>query len=55
MIPSCVPNELKDLTQVEEMLIVRALPIIRVYIKPGGHKMSQSLQHLCQDIPKTWQ
>ena len=38
MIPSCVPNELKSLTQVEEMLIARALPIMRVYIKPGGQR-----------------
>jgi hypothetical protein len=36
MTPSSVPQELKDLTQVEEMLIARALPIMRVYIKPGG-------------------
>ena len=34
MIPSPVPNELKDFTQVEEMLIARTLPITRVYIKP---------------------
>ena len=38
MIPSCVPNELKSLTQVEEMLIARALLIMRVYIKPGGQR-----------------
>jgi hypothetical protein len=35
MIPSCVPHELQNLTQIEEMLIARALPIMRVYIKPG--------------------
>jgi hypothetical protein len=38
MIPSCAPQELKNLTQVEEMLIARALPIMRVYIKPGGQR-----------------
>ena len=38
MIPSPVPTELQNLTQVEEMLIARALPIIRVYIKPGGQR-----------------
>ena len=38
MIPSCVPHELQDLTQIEEMLIARALPIMRVYIKPGGQR-----------------
>ena len=38
LIPSSVPLELKDLTQVEEMLIARTLPIMRVYIKPGGQR-----------------
>ena len=38
MVPSCVPHELENLTQVEEMLIARALPIMRVYIKPGGQR-----------------
>ena len=38
MIPSCVPTELQNLTQIEEMLIARALPIMRVYIKPGGQR-----------------
>ena len=36
MIPGPVPIELQGLTQIEEMLIARALPIMRVYIKPGG-------------------
>ena len=35
MIPSPIPPQLQGLTQIEEMLIARALPIIRVYIKPG--------------------
>ena len=38
MIPSHVPQELHDLTQIEEMLIARALPIMRVYVKPGGQR-----------------
>ena len=38
MIPSCVPTELQNLTQIEEMLIARAFPIMRVYIKPGGQR-----------------
>ena len=38
MIPSVVPSQLQGLTQVEEMLIARALPIMRVYIKPGGQR-----------------
>ena len=36
MIPSFIPDELQNLTQVEEMLVSPALPIMRVYIKPGG-------------------
>ena len=38
MIPSSIPQELQGLTQIEEMLIARALPIMRVYIKPGGQR-----------------
>jgi hypothetical protein len=61
-----IKNELQNLTQIEEMLIARALPIMRVYIKPGGqrgysghaivltcHRISKNLQCLCQDILKT--
>ena len=36
MIPSSVSEILQDLTQIEEMLIARALPIMKVYLKPGG-------------------
>ena len=35
---STVPYHLQVLTRVREMLIARAIPIIRVYIKPGGQK-----------------
>ena len=38
LIPSSVPFELKGLTQIEEMLIACALPIMRVYIKPAGQR-----------------
>ncbi len=38
MIPSPIPHELQNLTLIEEMLIARALPIMRVYIKPGGQR-----------------
>ena len=38
MIPSKVPCELQGLTQLEEMLIARALPIMTVFIKPGGQR-----------------
>jgi len=36
MIPPGVPNELQGLIQIEEMLIAGVLPIMRVYVKPGG-------------------
>ena len=38
MIPSSVPSELQNLTQIEEILIARALPIMRIYIKLGGQR-----------------
>lgn len=38
MIPSTVPYQLQALTQVEEMLIARAVHIMRVYMKPGGQR-----------------
>lgn len=38
MIPSKVPSELTDLTQIEEMLIARAFPQMSVYLKPGGQR-----------------
>ena len=36
MIPSSVPSELSNLSQVEEMLIARALPFMNIYCKPKG-------------------
>ncbi|XP_028408480.1 uncharacterized protein LOC114531038 isoform X1 [Dendronephthya gigantea] len=54
MIPSYVPDELQNLTQVEEMLIARALPIMRVYVKPGGQrdgKGDPTNQGLLRDVP----
>ena len=36
MIPSPIPEELKYLTQIEEMLIARVFPLINVYHKPCG-------------------
>ena len=35
MILSTVPYQLQGLTRVEEMLIARAITLMRVYIKPG--------------------
>ncbi|CAB4020418.1 Hypothetical predicted protein, partial [Paramuricea clavata] len=60
MIPSSVPNELQNLTQIEEMLIARALPIMRVYIKPGGQrgysghciKLAQNVTELATSLPR---
>ena len=55
MIPSEVPLELQGLTQVEEMLIARAFPVIQVYTKPnGGQKVYKghvlTLPHDVQSI-----
>ena len=60
MIPSSVPNELQNLTQVEEMLIARALPIMRVYVKPGGQRgysghcinLPQNVKNLAKCLPR---
>ncbi|CAB3994683.1 ATP-dependent DNA helicase PIF1, partial [Paramuricea clavata] len=60
MIPSSVPHELQNLTQIEEMLIARALPIMRVYIKPGGQRgysghcinLPQNVKELAISLPR---
>ena len=60
MIPSCVPNVLQNLTQIGEMLIARALPIMRVYIKPGGQRgysghcinLPQNVTELTTSLPR---
>ena len=60
MIPSCVPHELQNLTQIEEMLIAHALPIMRVYIKPGGQRgysghcinLPQNVKELAMSLPR---
>ena len=60
MIPSVVPFQLQGLTQIEEMLIARALPIMRVYIKPGGQKgysghcinLPQNVTELAHSLPR---
>ena len=36
MVPSKVPDSLKDLIQVEEMLISRAFPVMQIHTKPSG-------------------
>ena len=51
MIPSPVVSALQDLTQIEEMLIARALPIMRVYVKPEGQRgYSGNCINLPQDV-----
>ena len=60
MIPSSVPNELQNLTQVEEMLIACALPIMWVYVKPGGQRgysghcinLPQNVKNLANFLPR---
>lgn len=60
MIPSSVTNELQNLIQIEEMLIARALPIIRIYIKPGGQRgysghcinLPQNVTDLAKSLPR---
>ena len=60
MIPYAVPCELQGLTQVEEMLIARALPIMRVYVKPGGQRgysghcinLPQNIEELASSLPR---
>ena len=57
---SCLPLDLQGLTQVEEMLIARALPIMRVYIKPGGQhgysghciNLPQNVKELATSLPR---
>ena len=60
MIPSHVPHELQSLIQIEEMLIARALPIMRIYVKPGGQRgysghcmnLPQRVSELAQLLPR---
>ena len=60
MIPSLIPPQLQGLSQVEEMLIARALPIMRVYIKPGGQRgnsghcinLPQNVKELALFLPR---
>ena len=55
-----VPPQLQGLTQTEEMLIARALPIMRVYIKPGGQggysghciNLPQDIKELASSLPR---
>ena len=39
MIPNEAPSELQNLTQVEEMLITRAFPVMQVYTRPNGGQL----------------
>ena len=37
LLPSAVPVELENLTQIEKMLLARVFPVMSVYTKPKGH------------------
>lgn len=60
MVPSAVPSQLQGLTKIEEMLIACVLPIMRVYIKPGGQRgysghcinLPQHVQELATSLPR---
>ena len=61
MIPSPVPEQLQGLTQIEEMLIARAFPVMHVYTKPrGGQRackghvltLPQDVQQLADVLPR---
>ena len=51
---------MQGLTQIEEMLIARALPIMRVFIKPGGQRgysghcinLPQDVKELAESLPR---
>ena len=59
MNPGSVPECLQDLTQIEEMLIARASPIMYIYKKQGGQRgykghvlnLSQDVQSLLDKLP----
>lgn len=53
LIPSPLPEELQNLTQMEEMLIARVFPVISVYTKPGGGGGGQrAYQGHCINFPQ---
>ena len=60
MIPAPLPIELQGLTQTEKMLIARALPIMRIYLKTGGQRgysghcinLPQNLNELASVLPR---
>ena len=60
IIPSSVPAELQNLTQIEEMLLARALPIMKVFTNVGGQRGSsghcinlpQKVEELAQSLPR---
>lgn len=51
MTPSSVPLQLQNRTHIKEMLVARALPIMKVYVKPGGQRgYSARCINLCQKV-----
>ena len=59
MDPGIVSEQLKGLTQVEEMMISRLYPIVRIYRKHGGQRgykghvlnLSQDVQRFLNRLP----
>ena len=59
MIVSPLPVELQNLTQIKEMLIARALIIMKVYVKPGAQRgyfgrcinLPQNVSEPAQSVP----
>lgn len=55
-----MPDELQNLTQIEEMLIARVFPVISVYTKPGGQRayrgycinLPQEVQQVFSSLPR---
>ena len=55
MIPSELPNPLKYLTQVEEMLISGAFPVMQIYSKPRGGQLvtlPNDVQKIADILPR---
>ena len=60
MIPAAIPRELQGLTQTEEMLIARALPMMCVYVRPGGQRgysghcinLPRRVEHFASKLPR---
>ena len=58
-VPSVIPPELQNLTMIEKLLIARATPLMKVYVRPGGQKaykghcinISQNIDKIANILP----